>query len=256
MALINKKCNITGVECEVWIVEVEKDKFMYGGRNIAKFLGYKRPHKAIRDHVKPQWKCKFDEIQKRLQIYNNNSIPANWQPNTVFISEAGVYALIMRCKLHTADLFRQWLFEEVLPELRKNGRMVDDFCKYSLAHKQPTTSIMEYVYFITSPMYRTRHVYKIGTTRTPAKRVRQLNCGRPFDLLELDHCKPVHHFGLAVETMLLNKYKSQLLHGEWVQFTDDKQYEQAKKTLEYYVTKRRSSDHKPEPNVSSLLSAI
>ncbi|AAY84045.1 BRO-D [Chrysodeixis chalcites nucleopolyhedrovirus] len=58
-----------------------------------------------------------------------SQLPANWQPNTVFISEAGVYALIMKSKLPAAEEFQRWLFEEVLPELRKTG-------KYSI----PTTA--------------------------------------------------------------------------------------------------------------------
>ncbi|ABQ51997.1 bro-3 [Spodoptera litura granulovirus] len=65
MALVKKSCNIGGVIGEVWIVEVEKDKFMYGGHGIAEFLGYKNPQKAIRDHVKPQWRNIWQEIKDR-----------------------------------------------------------------------------------------------------------------------------------------------------------------------------------------------
>lgn len=256
MALVKKSCKIGGLECEVWIVEIEKDKFMYGGHGVAKCLGYKQPKDAIRVHVKPAWRKNWEEIKEANML--TIKTPHNWQSNTVFINEAGVYSLIMRSKLQSADLFREWLFEEVLPELRRTGRMLDSFCNYSESHKRITQTVMEYVYFITSPVYRLRHVYKIGTTRTPTKRVRQLNCGRPFDLLELDHCTPAHQFGLVVETMLLNEYKTQLLHGEWVQFTDREQYEQAKKKLFDFIATCRScyADSKPEANVSSLLAAI
>nr|WRQ96269.1 bro-c [Mamestra configurata nucleopolyhedrovirus A] len=128
MSLVKKSCNIGGASCEIWIVEVEKDKFMYGGHAIAEFLGYKQPDKALRDHVKIQWKKKYEEIKTRLNqpglvtSPDKAQLPANWHPHTVFISEAGVYALIMRSKLPAAEEFQRWLFEEVLPELRKTGK--------------------------------------------------------------------------------------------------------------------------------------
>jgi prophage antirepressor-like protein len=64
---------------------------------------------------------------------DQDNIPVNWQPNTVFISEAGVYALIMKSKLPAAEEFQRWLFEEVLPELRRSG-------KYSIEKDQQPTS--------------------------------------------------------------------------------------------------------------------
>lgn len=127
MSLVKKSCNIGGVTAEVWIVEVEKDKFMYGGHAIAQFLGYKCPRNALQTHVKPVWKTNWEEIERALNqcphITSSDQIqlPANWHPHTVFISEAGVYALIMRSKLPAAEEFQRWLFEEVLPELRKTG---------------------------------------------------------------------------------------------------------------------------------------
>lgn len=121
MSLVKKSCNIGGVTAEVWIVEVEKDKFMYGGHNVAEFLGYKNTRDAINKHVKPQWKVTWEGVANRdplVTSFNQDNIPPNWQPNTVFISEAGVYALIIviiviiRYKLTAADEFRSWLFKE------------------------------------------------------------------------------------------------------------------------------------------------
>lgn len=130
MSLVKKTCNIGGATCEVWIVEVEKDKFMYGGQAVAEFLGYAKPRNALQQHVKPTWRRNWEEIKGALKqgplvtSHYEHNIPANWQPNTVFISEAGVYALIMRSKLPAAEEFQRWLFEEVLPELRKTGKFI------------------------------------------------------------------------------------------------------------------------------------
>lgn len=144
MALVNKTCNIGGVTCNVWIVEVEPDKFMYGGHAIAEFLGYKCPKNALRDHVKPQWRKNWHEIKGALIPYplvtspEQPEVPANWQPNTMFISEAGVYSLIMRSKLPAAEEFQRWLFEEVLPELRRIG-------KYNIQEQQQASCSTEVV---------------------------------------------------------------------------------------------------------------
>ncbi|AOW41465.1 bro [Trichoplusia ni granulovirus LBIV-12] len=139
MSLVKKSCNIGGVTAEIWIVKVEKDNFMYGGHGIAHVLGYKQPKDAIRNHVKPQWKTNWEEIEGAINhrplvtSLDQDNIPVNWQPNTVFISEAGVYALIMKSKLPAAEEFQRWLFEEVLPELRRSG-------KYSIEKDQQPTS--------------------------------------------------------------------------------------------------------------------
>ncbi|WBB27176.1 BRO-A [Mythimna sequax nucleopolyhedrovirus] len=139
MNLVKKSCNIAGVTCDVWIVEVEKDKFMYGGHGIAQFLGYKHPKDAIRNNVKLAWRKNWEKIKGAITAsplvatLEQAQLPANWQPNTMFISEAGVYALIMKSKLPAAEEFQRWLFEEVLPELRKTG-------KYSIQDKQESSS--------------------------------------------------------------------------------------------------------------------
>ncbi|AUV65322.1 BRO-E [Alphabaculovirus myunipunctae] len=89
MALVKKSCNIGGVACDVWIVEVERDEFMYAGHGIAEFLGYKLPAKAVRDHVKPVWRKNWIEIKGDLNwtplvtSLEQTQLPTNWQLNTV-----------------------------------------------------------------------------------------------------------------------------------------------------------------------------
>ena len=52
----------------------------------------------------------------------NVSFPfETFYPQTIFLKEAGLYSLIFSLKLETAKLFRDWVFEEVLPSIRKTG---------------------------------------------------------------------------------------------------------------------------------------
>nr|AMO27741.1 BRO-C [Lymantria dispar multiple nucleopolyhedrovirus]QDE14927.1 bro-c [Lymantria dispar multiple nucleopolyhedrovirus] len=128
VSLVNRKFNFGDIDADIWITQIKTDKFLYAGHGIAEVLGYKQPKDAIRAHVKPQWKTTWEEINGAINRRPlatssiHSQTPPNWQPNTVFISEAGVYALIMRSKLPAAEEFQRWLFEEVLPELRKTGK--------------------------------------------------------------------------------------------------------------------------------------
>lgn len=47
--------------------------------------------------------------------------PSRWQPHTIFISEPGLYALVTRSKKPEAVRFTRWIYEEVLPSLRRTG---------------------------------------------------------------------------------------------------------------------------------------
>jgi hypothetical protein len=77
--------------------------------DIAKVLGYKRPEKAVYDIVKAKNKTEAN-IQTAVGI------------RTVFVlEEAGIYQLIFQSKLPNAERFQDWVFEEVLPSIRKTG---------------------------------------------------------------------------------------------------------------------------------------
>lgn len=76
----------------------------------AKILGYADPFKAIKQH------CKSDGWVKRPVI---DSLGRTQQMK--FINEGNLYRLIVSSKLPTAEKFERWVFDEVLPSIRKNG---------------------------------------------------------------------------------------------------------------------------------------
>lgn len=82
-------------------------KVLFCGTDIAAALGYTNPRKAVRAHTRGGTKC---------------SIPTTSgnQPMT-FISEGDVYRLIVHSKLPSAERFERWVFDEVLPSIRKHG---------------------------------------------------------------------------------------------------------------------------------------
>jgi len=80
------------------------------GNDIAKALGYADPAKTISTKVK----AKNKGVAKMVT-------PGGIQSVTV-LEEAGVYQLIFGSKLPSAEKFQDWVFEEVLPSIRKTGK--------------------------------------------------------------------------------------------------------------------------------------
>lgn len=87
---------------------IEEDgRVLFCGKDVAVALGYIRPSKAILDHCKG--------VLKRDTPTNGGIQEMS------FIPECDVYRLITNSKLPTAEKFEQWVFEEVLPSIRKHG---------------------------------------------------------------------------------------------------------------------------------------
>lgn len=80
------------------------------GKDVAEALGYVDSKQAIRKN------CKEDGVSAR---HLTDSLGR--QQEAKFINEPNVYRLIIRSKLPAAERFEQWIFEEVLPTIRKTG---------------------------------------------------------------------------------------------------------------------------------------
>ncbi|MBQ8941200.1 MAG: hypothetical protein IJ062_05130 [Firmicutes bacterium] len=86
------------------------DKVYFCGSDVAKALGYSNAPDALQRH------CKFDGIVK------HDSVDSKGRKNTLlFISEGNVYRLIAHSKLPAAEKFEKWVFDEVIPSIRKTG---------------------------------------------------------------------------------------------------------------------------------------
>ncbi|WP_049394958.1 phage antirepressor [Staphylococcus haemolyticus] len=82
---------------------------------VAEILGYTNPRKAIRDHTKERGVT----IRSVIDSLGRNQ-------DKKFIDEGNLYRLITRSKLPQADEFEEWVFEDVLPSIRKHGLYATD----------------------------------------------------------------------------------------------------------------------------------
>ena len=85
----------------------ENGKVLFCASDVAKALGYARPNDAVSQHCRATVK-RSSPISGKMQEIN-------------FIPEGDVYRLIARSKLPGAERFESWVFDEVLPSIRKTG---------------------------------------------------------------------------------------------------------------------------------------
>ena len=87
---------------------ITKDgKTYFVGNDVAKALGYSETAKAIRTHCKG---------------VSEMDIPTNGGIQTMkMITEGDIYRLVIKSQLPQAEKFESWVFDNVLPSIRKNG---------------------------------------------------------------------------------------------------------------------------------------
>jgi prophage antirepressor-like protein len=107
----NKKCNALHVfksKAFGQLRTIEEDgKILFCASDVAKALGYSNPRDAISRHCRG--------VVKR-DAPTQGGVQA-----IAFIQEGDVYRLITHSKLPGAEKFESWVFDDVLPSLRKDG---------------------------------------------------------------------------------------------------------------------------------------
>ena len=93
-------------------LEENDGKVLFCGSDVAKALGYAIPSKAVNTHCKGV---------SKLEVPTNGGIQ-----QMLFITEGDMYRLITHSKLPDAEKFESWVFDEILPSIRKHGAYLTD----------------------------------------------------------------------------------------------------------------------------------
>lgn len=88
----------------------ENGEVLFCASDVAKALGYAKSRNAITAHCRYALKRGVPHPQAE-----------NKEIEMTFIPEGDVYRLIVRSKLPSAEQFERWVFDEVLPSIRKHG---------------------------------------------------------------------------------------------------------------------------------------
>ena len=110
----------------VFSFENQEVRFVDGkpvANDVATVLGYADPAKTISTKVKPKNKG----VTKLVTPGGVQSV--------MVLEEPGIYQLVFGSRLPSAEKFQDWVFEEVLPSIRKTG---------SYSATQPTKAITHY----------------------------------------------------------------------------------------------------------------
>lgn len=90
----------------------ENGKVLFCGKDVAEALGYSNPRDALSKHCRG--------VAKR------DTLTAGGMQSFSFIPEGDVYRLITHSKLPGAERFERWVFDEVLPTIRRHGMYATD----------------------------------------------------------------------------------------------------------------------------------
>ena len=114
-SLIKKKFNNPelGIEFESFIDD--ECCCWFKAKEVAQVLNYKNTEHAIKRHVSENHKKSF---LLNCPPETGGQVQGRW---LVFIDETGLYELVFKSRLPTAKDFREWIFSEVLPAIRKYG---------------------------------------------------------------------------------------------------------------------------------------
>ena len=100
----------------------EAGKTFFCASDVAKALGYVNPYAAVKRHCRGPLTKREGVVQK----VNQYGDAGEQVVEIAFITEGDVYRLIVHSKLPSAERFEHWVFDEVLPSIRKHGVYMSD----------------------------------------------------------------------------------------------------------------------------------
>jgi prophage antirepressor-like protein len=102
------------------------------GHDVCEILGYSNKKKALQQHVESEDKRSLSEFSQNglgpeigPNFLGQNNLTTDYpQGRTVYISEPGLYSLIMTSKTPFAKAFKKLVCSYILPTLRKHGKVI------------------------------------------------------------------------------------------------------------------------------------
>jgi len=84
---------------------------LFAAADLCKMLGYSNTSKAVKDNTEPEERYNYS-LERGGKM--------------LFITESGLYSLILRSNKPEAKVFKRWVTAEVLPSIRKAGAYISD----------------------------------------------------------------------------------------------------------------------------------
>lgn len=199
---------------EVFIVLDINNDIWFKIKDILIILEYSSIKKAVyKLNINKKFKLKY----KYIKVYPSRDTPLNAQPNAIFVNESGLYQLLSNSTKTIASKFRDELFIDILPTIRKTGiyklktkdnkklikinkKLKEEINYYEDKHLYKPT-INSYIYILKKNI-GTKKCYKIGYTDDIEKRINIYKTGKAN--IELIYYIPIKFDGKQTETCIKN----------------------------------------------------
>ncbi|WP_439235147.1 BRO family protein [Lonepinella koalarum] len=112
----------------VRVITDPNQEFWFCGTDVCNVLGYSNAPDALKKH------CKAGGIAKRY------TPTISGDQEMIFINEPNLYRLIIKSRKPEAEPFEAWVFEEVLPQIRKTGQYAVQAEQLALPEPEPLIS--------------------------------------------------------------------------------------------------------------------
>lgn len=98
-------------EIKINVIVDKNNEIWFRAIDVCRALNIKDHKKTIQDRIYEEDKIQFQNLIKSK----------NDSPTTIYITESGLYTLILKSKKMEAIKFQKWVTQEVIPSIRKNG---------------------------------------------------------------------------------------------------------------------------------------
>lgn len=188
---------------QVVMIIDNKNNPWFLGKHIGELLEYKNSTEIIRTRISSKYKKEYGELQK----YSKYNYPL--QRQTIFINESGLYELLNSSRMDLAKEFKNWLNEEVIPQIRKEGKyeasksikqQIAELNNKIVAQKQQIMILENnnskpqypkggHIYVIQPPSKTKDKLYKIGKSNDLEKRMKTYNTSYPDRVISIFEMK-------------------------------------------------------------------
>jgi prophage antirepressor-like protein len=212
---------------------LEDDKIYFPATKCAEILGYTNPRDAIIRHCKG--------------VVIHDSLTDGGMQKIRYIPEGDLYRLIIRSKLPAAENFEHWVFDEVLPTIRKYGMYVtDNLLEQMIAKPELVNKVIEEI-----KSDRSKHIALEKENRHNKALISLMKCKVSYHDKILKSTNTIPISKIAKDYGMTAIALNQLLHEEriqyplsdtWLLYKDyaDKGYTQS---YTYYITKEKTVVH-------------
>ncbi len=182
---------------EIFIIVDKYNQIWFKLKDILKLLGYTNLKKALySSYIDDKNKVKYNDIK----VYPSRGTSKLIHKYTIFIDESGLYKLLTNSKKQLAQKFRDDIFSNILPSIRKTGKYdIDKKSKsklkelnheiIQLKNNQRNIKYPEGVaIYIIKQIINKKIYYKLGRTKNLNKRLKVYNTGNANKLLYKYFC--------------------------------------------------------------------